>query len=342
MRLVALDLFRFCAALAVVLYHYTARGVDGGFQQLAQWTQFGYLGVPLFFMISGFVIANSADRRTATEFLISRVARLYPAFWIGLIFTTLVVFCLGGKVISVSQFFANATMLNDYLGIANVDGVYWTLQAEIKFYACVFLLLLIGAFNRYQVWLPIWVVATLLYLSIGQPSMMGWFISPGYSPYFISGACFYLLRSQERSLVVVVSLVVSFAMCTYQATQQLSGFVPVVTIAGQWWAAIIVILFHLLFALLATDHLSIKPRNIYLILGGITYPLYLIHNRAGKLIIDSLVNYIPEWFAVLITTLGMLLLAFVIYKYFEPSGSLGLKKLLQKILLFEKRSEMTR
>lgn len=337
MRLVALDLFRFFAAMAVVLYHYTARGVDGGFPQLAQWTQFGYLGVPLFFMISGFVIANSADRRTATEFLISRAARLYPAFWIGLVFTCFVVFLLGGKVIPVTQVSANATMFNDYLGIANVDGVYWTLQAEIKFYACVFLLMLVGAFNRYHIWLPIWVSITLLYIITGQPSLMSWFISPSYSPFFISGACFYLMRENPKSNVVLISLALSFAMCVYQATQQVSSFIPVAAAFDMGVAALLVVIFHLLFLLLSMDRLTLQYRSLYIILGGITYPLYLIHNRAGKLIIDSLVIYIPEWLAVLLTTVGMLMIAYIIYKYLESSGSAVLKKLLQRMLLRKKQ-----
>lgn len=76
MRLIGLDLVRFFAAMSVVLYHYTARHGSTSFETLSVFTKFGYLGVPLFFMISGYVISLSAANRTASEFLISRFIRL--------------------------------------------------------------------------------------------------------------------------------------------------------------------------------------------------------------------------------------------------------------------------
>ena len=41
------------------------------------------------------------------------------------------------------------------------DGVYWTVQAELKFYGCVFFLLLFGWINQYKKWLTIWLLATI-------------------------------------------------------------------------------------------------------------------------------------------------------------------------------------
>ena len=65
MRLQALDLLRFIAALAVVAYHYLGTS-NPSYPQLAGIAQFGYLGVPLFFMISGFVIFMTLEDETGT------------------------------------------------------------------------------------------------------------------------------------------------------------------------------------------------------------------------------------------------------------------------------------
>ena len=67
-RLYEIDLFRFFAAIAVVFYHYGFRGwmADDlsrvAAPGLAPLVQYGYLGVDLFFIISGFVILLTAGR----------------------------------------------------------------------------------------------------------------------------------------------------------------------------------------------------------------------------------------------------------------------------------------
>jgi peptidoglycan/LPS O-acetylase OafA/YrhL len=88
-RLESLDLLRGIAATAVLVYHSTG---FLGFQMLPQ----SYLAVDLFFVLSGFVIAHSYDRRIASgmsngEFLVQRVIRLYPCY----ILAFVVCFALG-------------------------------------------------------------------------------------------------------------------------------------------------------------------------------------------------------------------------------------------------------
>ena len=75
-------------------------------------------------MISGFVITASAQNRTGLEFAVSRAARLYPAFWAGLIFTIVIAAVWKNRYCELHEFFFNATRLNDYFNINDVDGVY--------------------------------------------------------------------------------------------------------------------------------------------------------------------------------------------------------------------------
>jgi peptidoglycan/LPS O-acetylase OafA/YrhL len=66
-RVPALDLLQLVAVGAVILYHYGFWGpASHGFPQVAipaPVAQYGFLGVPVFFAISGFVIAYSAEGR---------------------------------------------------------------------------------------------------------------------------------------------------------------------------------------------------------------------------------------------------------------------------------------
>ncbi|OZY87712.1 hypothetical protein CBP51_12355 [Cellvibrio mixtus] len=331
MRLQALDLLRFIAALAVVAYHYLGTS-NPSYPQLAGIAQFGYLGVPLFFMISGFVIASSAEQRSPLQFLISRATRLYPAFWIAVLFTSSVIWCLAPTKPSALQVLANLTMLNDYLGITNIDGVYWTLQVELKFYLCIFLLMALRLFHFYHLWLPLWIITTLSYLFSGHPEKMGWFISPGNSCYFISGVCLYLIWKKKHSVITNVALVLSTLLCTYQGYHQASDFMANSNSISWTIAGILIFIFHCLFLVIALHKLNIAFNPIYTLLGGITYPLYLLHNRAGKLFIDTLSPATGEALAILITTTLMLLLSYLIYRYAEPHAAPLLKRCLQQVI----------
>src|SRR3954471_21429677 len=93
-----LDPLRFAAAVGVAIFHqmfwswaWVSVGVPGSeryvaadvlYPSAADFTWFGWVGVEIFFVISGFVIANSASKASPTEFLFGRALRLYPAVWI--------------------------------------------------------------------------------------------------------------------------------------------------------------------------------------------------------------------------------------------------------------------
>src|SRR4051812_19156660 len=93
-RLAALDGLRFLAALAVMFFHYTAaeKLLWGNpsrleFPTMNLLTRYGYLGVQLFFVISGFVILMTAYGRNVEEFVASRFSRLFPAYWVAVLGT---------------------------------------------------------------------------------------------------------------------------------------------------------------------------------------------------------------------------------------------------------------
>jgi peptidoglycan/LPS O-acetylase OafA/YrhL len=152
-RLELLDCVRFFAVLMVMAFHYTFNGiVNGKINSIRQvdWlvdvTKYGYLGVELFFLISGYVIFFSAQSGSSSKFAVSRAIRLYPAYWFAVLFTSLFSYYWGGELMAVTPTMVviNLTMLQSFLNISDVDGVYWTLGYEVKFYAAVFFLLLIG------------------------------------------------------------------------------------------------------------------------------------------------------------------------------------------------------
>ena len=327
-----MDLVRFVAALSVVLYHYTARAESNSFELLSNVTQFGYLGVPVFFIISGFVIALSANNRSAFEFAVSRFVRLYPAYWICMLFTVLIATSYGTRDYSVAQIFSNATLLNEYFGFSNVDGIYWTLKAELKFYACIFVLLLFDAFRHIRLWLSIWLVITATYLIANQPFFMGVFISPYFSSYFISGIAFYLLHKEGKNVYNLFILISSFIISIFYTFSRTSEYIPSADFFDQYISVAVLTIFYTLFYLLVTGKIYLRKHNFYLTLGGLTYPLYLLHNVAGITIIDKYSDLISEEVLVTIIVVLMLFLSWLIHLGVEKRFATPIKVVLLKKL----------
>lgn len=330
MRIVALDLVRFFAAISVVLYHYVSEVQAGFFYTTLEITKFGYLGVPVFFIISGYVITMSASNRTAIQFAISRFVRLYPALWASILFTVAVTQFLSNKSYSLYQILANFTLLNDYMGLADVDGVYWTLKAEIKFYACIFLLIAFGIFKKHTTWLAVWLGITIVYTFTNQPFFMGWFITPHYSSFFIAGVAFYLLKNGVKysSTILVLSLILS----SFKTFNQASGFIEDPEITDRLISVLVIVFFYCFMYCMGTGKINLNEKKIYTTLGAISYPLYLIHNMAGKAIIHRFSNTINEDLLIILTVLIMIMVSWLIFAVIEKPISKPLKNHLSILL----------
>jgi peptidoglycan/LPS O-acetylase OafA/YrhL len=292
-RVPELDLLRFVASASVVLYHFTYRPrfqgtLDvGAFDPLPTATRYGYLGVTLFFMISGFVILWSSQARSSGEFVVSRVARLFPSFWICVLLTALVVNAThggDGDPVSLRDMLANFTMVPGLLEAPYVDGVYWTLFVELKFYVLVFFVLLTGTMAYVEVWLGAWLAASVAAaIGIAPKVIISAALYP-YGPYFISGCLFYLVRSRGLSLFRVIGLVAACTIGAHYAIVQQPNFMAESSAASSVVVAAAVVLFHALFGVIALSPGSLPNSRLWYWLGGLTYPLYLLHNRIGKVI----------------------------------------------------------
>jgi peptidoglycan/LPS O-acetylase OafA/YrhL len=147
-----IDLLRFIAALAVLGFHLIGlKGNDGSLPAVTGWLGFGFLGVDLFFAISGTVIMLSMTGLQAlrpgswrTPFALRRAARLIPLYWLtSLLFIVVVnreiayATGFGWQVLSHVLFVHN--LFGDTHGSINAPS--WSLGVEVQYYV---LMLLIG------------------------------------------------------------------------------------------------------------------------------------------------------------------------------------------------------
>lgn len=299
-RLYEIDLLRILAAVIVVFFHYAFTGWMQGHTSLAFPTfgavaRYGYLGVDLFFMISGFVVLLSAWGRRPHQFLISRIVRLYPAFWFAVTLTALVSVLSGAFPVSLGQYLANLTMVHPVLNVADIDVVYWTLWAEIRFYVIVFVLAWIGLTRRRVLnTLWGWLALTGLFQLGLLPSIADVVLQTTFAHYFIAGMALGLIHRFGMTWEVAAILVVSYANALYRGIGFASDVADRYQVAFHPWVIVVVIwLIYLVMLLVALGVTTPLGRPWYSVAGSLTYPLYLVHAHIGFVLL--------AWFGELFT-----------------------------------------
>ena len=330
-----LDPLRFGAALGVAVFHlmfYSWAGAsinapqsfehhfaaDVQFPSAAPFTWFGWVGVEIFFVISGFVIANSASNASPKEFLFGRALRLYPAVWVGstLSFIVLLLFAREKASEFILPYFQAMLLIPKGIRGQWLDAVYWTLAAEMAFYGLVFCSLLTKKVTlRHLAWgLTIYSAVfnafSMVVLSGAlQSDMLYWavlmFRVPG-ATWLLNHGCFFALgiwlfisanrplTAFERVAVVVTSLsgcaeiyyFSHFLLNAIPAISDQSPFLPILV----WAAAVLLIGFAANKSRHAAGTASPESPAYLRTLGLITYPLYLTHNVTGTAIIRVLTD----------------------------------------------------
>lgn len=317
-RLWSLDLVRLWAAGLVALFHLgwwghvNPRSSPGRIYQEAAaadealtFAWLGWVGVEIFFVISGFVIAFSAQNSNAADFLRRRFLRLLPAAFI----------C--STAIAAILFFWGPYSLDDlvqrYLRSISfwpfgpwIDGVFWTLAVEVSFYLCVSLALVfrriisieavaisIGLLSS-GLWLTDYIlngqltgdlipglsgrVEQILLLQHGMLFALGALIYASVSGWNASRAILTALFVVSSTLPILEEAFVKIDLFDLEA----SPMSPVLI----WFASIAVIFC----ASRWEPALPVDTEKQLSVTGQATYPLYLIHDPLGAVLIAGLVG----------------------------------------------------
>ncbi|MDI1264804.1 MAG: acyltransferase [bacterium] len=338
-RVEALDLLRLVAVLAVVLYHYgfwgpTSQGVPQvALPWLAPAAKYGFLGVPGFFIISGFVIAYSAEGRTATGFAIARFSRIYPTFVFCMTLTFLAIVLLGPPHFetSAAQWFANLFIAAPAFGQPYMDGAYWSLVIEVVFYAWVAVFIAAGLFpRRIDVIIMAWLAITLANeLTIDAPIIEKLFLADD-SGYFAVGLLIYEFYRGRRDAMLYGLLALATGTAVFQSIHKAVKLAPHTGGTFDEWTVTAVFLASAAIIFMATRvrHLPLPP-GLVLAAGGLTYPLYLLHMQLGYVLF---VRWHPAGATGLTITivLGMIGLSWVVWRYFERGAQGWIRNVLTR------------
>lgn len=338
-RVNEIDLLRFFAALAVVFFHYAFRGyaADGmsvmPYPLLASTFKYGYLGVELFFMISGFVILMTAAGGSLRGFAISRIVRLYPAFWACCTITFLVIVFFGEPhfTASIGQYLVNMTMLSDFVGVPSIDGAYWSLFVEIRFYALVAIVLIIGRIHQAQMFLFVWLLASIA-LEIYPVGVLRYLLIADYAAFFIAGATFFLIWSKGVTSARLAIISMSLGLGIVESVGKLQKMEHHYhTSMNAYVVAGVIAIFFAIMMLVALRRTGYVGRTRWLLAGVLTYPLYLLHQNIGYIIFNAgyptVNSHVLFWGTVLLAIAA----AYVVHVLVEKKFTYPMKVLLNQI-----------
>lgn len=335
-RLGALDALRFVAALSVLSFHFTmSSGAWGGnppsaLGSVGPYSIYGTMGVALFFVISGFVILMTAWGRDIPSFVASRVGRLFPAYWAAVVIAGVVTFVLwpagsaiGGHAPEKAGAALNFTMLQGAMGVRDLDGSFWTLWTEARFYVILAVFILVGITRRRVLaFATLWPVLGAI-VAQTQDSLLGTLLIADYAPYFAGGMLLYVIYRDGHDLGtwllvgLQVLLSVQFAVGHYPVSIAATAMWP----ASKAVVAVISLTCFGLVALVTLTRVNRRSAGWMTSLGALTYPLYLVHQKVGLYVIHLLRGDVSPWAAMGAAALLSLSLATLLHLAVEkPLG----------------------
>ncbi len=211
-----LDLLRIIAAYFVLLFHFRWEGSDG----LTYIFSFGYLGVYVFFCISGFITPLAMEwsgyrLRDWKTFLISRFFRLYPAFAVIAVLEIILSGC-GGFMghgytldeLTAFQLLSNFTWTAEFFQQDWLVPVFWTLAIEAQFTIVILLIHPLLTHRREVVrvlTVLVFIVATY-FVGRGSGILSDSASFFSYSAIFSMGMLVYLHYTKRINIVLFVVL----------------------------------------------------------------------------------------------------------------------------------------
>jgi exopolysaccharide production protein ExoZ len=328
-RIVSIQVCRGLAALLVVLTH--IHGIEETHFASHHLRLFGYgdIGVDIFFVISGIVIASVTAEKfgsphNAAVFLYHRLARIFPIFWI---YNTLSLLANHLAPSAGSTHQHSFSVLPSYLLIpANLPMPLfqgWTLSFEVYFYLAVTLLLLIP--NRIAPWLfMLWgiiVVALKLQIGLSPSPIINLLINPSVLEFLAGYALFHLYRrSRLHPSAGIILLAASLAFLVAIILHDN----PVAIVNDPWKRPVLYGTFSILLlsgALELERSRIIRYLPLFNSIGDWSYSIYLSHVLVLAVIARFIERFLPHsasLFAILITGLpAVLFIGYLSYTFIE-------------------------
>ena len=317
-RLHTIDALRGAAALSVAFFHITngnpALMPNEPLQRLGSW---GWLGVDVFFVISGFVIPFALDRggyqwRDAGRFITKRVLRIDPPY-LATIALALGLWWISERLpgfrgqpmrVELTTLALHLGYLTEIAGRPWVLPIFWTLALEFQFYLSMALLFPLLRHER-----AAWRALVIVGMAAGTLLVHTRAWVPAWGAWFALGTLAHLVRAGR------------LARAPFFAA--LAGGATIIAITATWQQGLVAGATALAIAFIELERPFLER------LGLISYSLYLVHEPIGGRVVNFAVRHggRSAWINAAVVVVGVavsLAAAWVMYRSIErPSQQLA-------------------
>jgi len=334
-RSISLDFVRIFAAFWVLCIHWfacpdcfsalkQAPTLDWVPSILHSFSEWGFLGVDIFFILSGSLIAKSALENEWSNFAKQRFVRLFPAYFlVGLLSLVIYPFATN-NVITADKIFS-LSGLQFWIGGPPILVVGWTLGIEIAFYLLItFAVYLYSRKNSFgpkeiRNFLNIWLILYILSIAINFEPLQKLLI-PNYAPYFILGAVLSLVKSKKDFLSSLFTISISMVLTLKFVFSRVVHFPQ---LHHKFIASVLLVISMtvlIIFSNRPATSSSTKILNKFIpTLSRMTYPIYLIHFEVGLSLVYFCIRFgLSSKDAFLVALSIIVVISFVVVQYFEP------------------------
>ena len=325
-----IDGIRGIAAIIILIFHMFCRYLQIYENSNIGWMeQWGSFGVVIFMLISGYFLGIESGKEKLTEkkfkffqYLFKKLLRLWPCYILAITLTMITVKCAGlpGRECSLLDYILNIFFINGFIGTPYVDGAHWYLTTLISITAIIGIIKKIK-FNKKPLIYCIWILVTgtLIKLGYGKFSSI---IGGSYLGVALVGfaiAKFLNKKEQKYNKEWIILFIFSIVYCFIM--QGIVGF-------------IILALGTIIITMCLMKKMKFLESSIFLWLGKISYPLYLIHQNIGFVIIKKLSEVTGSYQIIfsIIASICVLVLAVLIY-YFDKVIEEKVKNKIRKRLI---------
>lgn len=279
-KLQSIEVCRGIAAILVVFYHIQRHFEQNiGYFPLTRITEFGHIGVDFFFVLSGFIILyihkkDIGNHKKLKDYLLKRFIRLYPIYWIALIFYALLIPFVNSVNFPSTTDLVSNILIQPGKNYQLIIDVAWTLKHEILFY--ILFCTLIFKRNLGIIILATWFSFTIIQYFIYPIGFEMPTISSSFNLQFLMGmmTAYILLTKKLKysKAVFTTGVILLLTFICLELQHLLDGYASEARVA-----------YGISFCLLIIGLVMIETRRtlefpkLALVFGSASYSIYLSH-----------------------------------------------------------------